>query len=205
MSNISSNTTRRFNALHIFVLVAIFMITAMFPGSALKRADAAGGGLTVEITVFGIPSESEASVTFYKVVEDLPYEITKQTTDHVVSFTTTFGGECTGSAGSIPGYNKPDPITIPLTKIKGQFVIRRSLTYVAEYIRVESIDVHPSVIRILKGFSELLKADVIPINASVQNVVWTSGDTNIATVAEGVVSGIGHGDHNNHRNYNRWS
>jgi uncharacterized protein YjdB len=169
------------------------MITAMFPGSALKSANAAGGGLTVEITVDGIPDETEASVTFLKIIEDIPYEITKQTTNHVVTFTTTFGGECTVTGGFIPGYNPPDSITIPLTKIKGQFVIRRTLTYVADTIKVDSIVVSPSALKILKGFSEILTADVFPVNASVQTVIWTSIDENVATVAGGVVSGINMG------------
>lgn len=193
MSTFSSTTHRRFNVLHIFVLVVVFMITAMFPGSALKSANAAGGGLTVEITVDGIPVGTEASVTFLKIVEDVPYEITKPTTDHVVTFTTTFGGDCTVTGGSIPGYNPPDSITIPLVKIKGQFVIRRTLIYVADTIRVDDIEVTPPTLDILKGFDKTLTSKIIPVNASVQDVVWTSGDTNIATVAEGVVSGIGMG------------
>ncbi|MBP1918377.1 Ig-like domain-containing protein [Youngiibacter multivorans] len=193
MSIFSSKTHRRFNVLNIFVLVVVFMITAMFPGSALKSANAAGGGLTVEITVDGIPDETEASVTFLKIIEDIPYEITKQTKDHVVTFTTTFGGDCTVTGGSIPGYNPPDSITIPLVKIKGQFVIRRTLTYVADTIKVDSIVVSPSALKILKGFSEILTADVFPVNASVQTVIWTSIDENVATVAGGVVSGINMG------------
>jgi uncharacterized protein YjdB len=97
------------------------------------------------------------------------------------------------TGGFIPGYNPPDSITIPLTKIKGQFVIRRTLTYVADTIKVDSIVVSPSALKILKGFSEILTADVFPVNASVQTVIWTSIDENVATVAGGVVSGINMG------------
>ncbi len=193
MSIFSSKANRRFNVLHIFVLVVVFIITAMFPGSAIKSANAAGGGITVEITVDGIPIGTEALVTFLKIVEDVPYEVTKSTTNHVVTFATTFGGECTVTGGSIPGYNPPDSITIPLTKIKGQFVIRRTLTYVAEDIKVENINVSPSTLQILKDFNGILTADIIPDNAAVQAVYWTTDDSSIATVTEGVVSGISMG------------
>lgn len=192
MTIFSSKTRNRFNVLHILVLVVVFMITAMFPGSALKSANAEVG-VTVEITVDGIPDGTEASVTFLKIVEDVPYEITKQTTDHVVTFITTFGGECTVTGVPIPGFLTPDPISIPLVKIKGQFVISRILTYVADTIRVDDIEVTPPTLDILKGFDDILTSKIIPVNASVQDVVWTSGDTNIATVAGGVVSGIGMG------------
>ncbi len=192
--SIFSSKNKRFHVINILVLAVMFILTAMFPGSALKSVNAAGGGLTVEITVDGIPDETEATVTFLKIIEDIPYQITKQTVDHVVSFSTTFGGECTVTAVSIPGFTTPDPISISLVKIKGQFVIRGTLTYVAATIKVDGIEVTPPTLDILKGFDGTLTAKIIPVNASVQSVVWTSSDENVATVYEGVVSGISMGD-----------
>ena len=47
-----------------------------------------------------------------------------------------------------------------------------------------------------------LKATVLPSNAGDKTVTWSSSDTNVATVDQGVVTGIKEGDKPHFADYN---
>lgn len=63
----------------------------------------------------------------------------------------------------------------------------------APIINVESVSLNKTSTTIKVGASETLTATVLPANAANKNVTWTSDKTNIATVNNGVVTGIAEG------------
>ena len=67
------------------------------------------------------------------------------------------------------------------TSVKAVFV---------EYTSVTSVELNKSSTTIKAGDNETLTATVKPDNAANKTVTWTSSDTNVATVADGVVTGV---------------
>ena len=60
-------------------------------------------------------------------------------------------------------------------------------------IRVESVKLSKNTTTIKVGQTDTLQANVLPTNATNKNVKWTSSNTNIVTVDNGVVKGISKG------------
>lgn len=58
---------------------------------------------------------------------------------------------------------------------------------------VREITLNKSTMSIIEGNCETLFPTVIPSNASNKNILWSSSDSNIATVADGVVVGVSDG------------
>jgi uncharacterized protein YjdB len=70
----------------------------------------------------------------------------------------------------------------------GRFEDTCTVTVTTE-VPVTGISMESSTVSILKGQSRKLVANVLPVNATNKTVVWSSGNTNIATVsADGVVT-----------------
>ena len=61
-------------------------------------------------------------------------------------------------------------------------------------VRVSGVTLDKSELSLKEGDIETLVASVLPSNASNKNVVWSSSDDSIATVDNGVVSGVGVGN-----------
>ena len=68
-----------------------------------------------------------------------------------------------------------------------------AVTVVKNTIKVTGITVNPSSITLGKGTTETLTAQVQPADAANQNVVWSTSNDKVATVAGGVVTGVGAG------------
>ena len=63
-------------------------------------------------------------------------------------------------------------------------------------VRVSGVTLDKSELSIKEGDTETLVASILPYNASNKNVVWSSSDDSIATVDNGVVSGVSAGNAN---------
>lgn len=63
-------------------------------------------------------------------------------------------------------------------------------------VKVESVSINKHATTIVKGSTETLMATVLPSNATNKLVIWTSDNTDIATVNEGVVTGVNGGECN---------
>lgn len=63
----------------------------------------------------------------------------------------------------------------------------------AEEIKVTGVSLNQNSIQILDGETVNLIATIAPSNASNKKIVWTSSDTNVAKVSNGVVTGISEG------------
>ena len=61
-------------------------------------------------------------------------------------------------------------------------------------VAVTSVAVSPSMLSLYVGDSDTLRATVLPENATDSTVTWTSDHTDIATVADGVVTGVAAGE-----------
>lgn len=60
-------------------------------------------------------------------------------------------------------------------------------------IKVESVSINKHTTTIVKGGTETLTATVLPNNATNKLVTWTSDNTDIVTVNEGVITGVNDG------------
>lgn len=59
-----------------------------------------------------------------------------------------------------------------------------------EIIKVTSVTLNTSSIELVEGASFNLTATISPSNADNQNVIWTTGDSSIATVKDGIVTAV---------------
>ena len=57
-------------------------------------------------------------------------------------------------------------------------------------IHVTSISLNKSSLRLQAGANAILAASISPVNADNKQVTWSSSDTGIATVEDGVVTGV---------------
>lgn len=60
-------------------------------------------------------------------------------------------------------------------------------------IEVAGIELNAMTLKMLTGHSEKLEAIVLPSNATDKQVIWSSSDTSVATVSEGVVTAVSEG------------
>ena len=76
---------------------------------------------------------------------------------------------------------------------RGWLALTDSVANVNETIHVTDVRLEPSNLVLLKGGTGTLKAILEPADASDRKVTWSSGDTGVATVADGVVTGVAGG------------
>lgn len=62
-----------------------------------------------------------------------------------------------------------------------------------EITKVTSVTLSPTMVDIKTGESQTITATVLPTNATDKSLTWTTNDSSIATVNEGVISGVGVG------------
>ncbi|MCL2682981.1 MAG: Ig-like domain-containing protein [Bacteroidales bacterium] len=83
---------------------------------------------------------------------------------------------------------------VTVTTVDGNKIANCTITVTAEPVPVTGVTLTPSSITLTKGTSSLpLNATVLPSNATNQTLLWSSKDTTIATVLNGVVTAITEG------------
>ena len=62
------------------------------------------------------------------------------------------------------------------------------------YVAVTGVTLDTGTATVNKGNTYTLTATVLPVNADVQTVTWSTSDSSVATVANGVITGVGCGE-----------
>lgn len=89
---------------------------------------------------------------------------------------------------------KPGTATITVTTADGNKTAQCAVTVTEKVvIPVSAITVSPKDATVKRGGSVTLTGEIQPENASNQNMIWTSDNESVATVAGGVVTGVAEG------------
>ena len=89
---------------------------------------------------------------------------------------------------------KPGNATITVTTADGNKTAQCAVTVTEKVvIPVSAITVSPKDAIVKTGASVTLTGEIQPENASNQNMIWTSDNEGVATVAGGVVTGVAEG------------
>lgn len=85
--------------------------------------------------------------------------------------------------------------TVPLGNTIGIANIIYNIKVTEKKVLISEISFNKQSMNLYVGNSEILYADILPINASNQNLKWTSSNTNIASVnSNGVVTALSNGE-----------
>ena len=182
-------------------------VTAVKEGTATVTATAAGDATksaTATITVNGEAAEivevtgisiSPATIT---VEEKGTTQLTavfapeNQTENPEVTWTSSDATIATvDSTGKVTGVKEGSAtITAKVTGTKGEFSATSAVTVTKKIVEVNSISLSATMLTVKKGTSAALTATVLPADATDPSVTWTSGDSAIATVENGTVTGV---------------
>ena len=116
-------------------------------------------------------------------------------TNQNITWTTSDKNIATVSNGVITGIAK-GTVTITATTEDGNYTASCEVEVkeeVASTVKVTGISLNKTNSTIKVGATDTLTATVLPTNATNQNVTWTTSDKNIATVSNGVITGIAKG------------
>ena len=100
---------------------------------------------------------------------------------------------------TLKGYGSGFSIEIPLRASSSQYPYcyvygaEIEVTYTAETIHPSSVSVSPSTASIEVGETVQLTETVLPSNATDKSVTWSSSNTSVATVSNGLVTGVSAG------------
>ncbi len=90
---------------------------------------------------------------------------------------------------------KPGSATITITEIKSGVTISVPVTVKSKNISVTGISLNKTKLDITKGSTEKLSANIIPSNATNENINWTTSNSKVATVtSSGKVIAVGFGN-----------
>lgn len=83
--------------------------------------------------------------------------------------------------------------TATITASVGEFSATCEVTVVTSKISVTGVTLDQTSVELEKGQSVTLTATVLPANATDKSIIWTSSNTSVATVTDGVVQAIASG------------
>lgn len=143
------------------------------------------GKVTLQVTVKWPEGVTPREVNVTLIREEV--ETTVPTINGIATFITDPAGKVIIKGEDIQGFITPIK-EIPL-RGKTKFVLE-TLTYVSADISVEGVTLDKNNVTLIEDDTVQLLASIIPPNASNQNVSWESSDENIATVVDGLVTGL---------------
>lgn len=156
-------------------------------GMTMMDVHAEGGMLTLNVHVEGLDPGVETWISVEKEEDGIITQYQSQSINHVASVTLPFGGSCTIISGDVSGYITAPPLSFSLSRIKGKFTIDKTVTYTKASIPISSVDIIPNDAILIIGQTLLLTVDIDPDNASNPTVLWSSSDTSVASVTNGLV------------------
>ena len=106
-----------------------------------------------------------------------------------VTWTSSNTSVATVSGGTVRAM-KSGTATIKVTTTDGGKTAECQVTVKAKVISVESVSLNKSTLTLTEGDSETLTATVYPDDATNKNVMWTSSNTSVATVSDGMVKAM---------------
>lgn len=84
-------------------------------------------------------------------------------------------------------------VTITATTTDGGLTAACEVTVYTPYIEVTSVTLNKYSLNFIEGESETLTATVMPVNATDKSIVWSSSNTMVATVDNGLVTAVKEG------------
>ena len=150
---------------------------------------------TGDVSVTGVSVSPTSTIIGVGGTVQLIETITpKKATNKNVAWTSSNPGVATvNNSGLVTGVADGNT-TITVKTVDGNYTATCSLSVSASYVATTGISVSPVSATIDVGDTENLTATISPINASNQNVIWSSNKTHVATVSDsGVVTGIAGG------------
>lgn len=153
----------------------------------LIHVSAEGGMITLNVHIEGLDLGTETLIIVEKVEDDVVTQYQSLSINHIASVSLPFGGSCTIIASDVSGYITPLPLTLSLSKIKGNFTIDKTVVYQKASNPVSTIQVSPLEATLITGESLQLQVDIDPDNASNPAVIWSTTDALVASVNDGLV------------------
>ena len=117
----------------------------------------------------------------------VPYTVLpSDATNKAVTWSTSNSSVATVSNGIVTGV-APGTATITVTTVDGGYTDTCTVTIKAAFIPVTGVTLNVDSLSLTLGVEAVLTATVTPYNATNKAVTWTSSDSTVATVSNGVV------------------
>jgi uncharacterized protein YjdB len=146
------------------------------------------------IAVTGVSLSKPSATILVNGTEQLTANITpSDATDKDVTWNSNNVSVATvGQNGVVTGISA-GIATITVTTRDGQLTSTCTVTVQSTAIAVTGVSLNPATLAMYIGDTETLAATVAPSNATNKAVTWTSSNTGVATVNDGVVTGVSTG------------
>lgn len=190
VSWISSNTA--------VATVEAGVVTAVAEGTATITASAGGKSAVCAVVVSKEIIEVESITldkTSFVMVEGDIEAITAtvlpdNATDKTVTWISSNTSVATVEDGIVMAISEG---TATITAIAGDVSATCQVTVEKKIIPVESVTLDKSSLEMVEGDTQSLTATVLPADATDKTVTWTSSNTSVATVSDGLVTAIAEG------------
>ena len=147
----------------------------------------AAEGIQIDPATISVEEEKTAALTAIL----LP---ATQNENPVISWTSSDNAVATVSDGVVTGVKEGNAtITASIRGEKGDFSATCEVTVTKKIVPVSDIVLSSNALSILKGETATLTASVLPEDATDKTIEWNVGNPKIATVADGVVTGVSAG------------
>lgn len=170
-------------------------VTAVKGGNTIISCTTADGGyvasckVTVTVPVTGISLSGKVSIGIGETTRLKPTIIPYNATNKNVHWYTSNSAVATVTDGLVKGISS-GTANITAMSEDGGYKVSHDIEVT---VSVSSITLNNYILSLGIGESSTLKATVSPSNAANKNITWASSDTDVATVKNGVVTGIGNG------------
>lgn len=181
-------------------------VTAKAAGTASITATTTDGGLTAacEVSVFvpEVPVVHVTSITLDKSSLNLAvgeYATLRATVlpenadDRSFTWRTSNSSIAQIDAGGRVTAISAGTVTVTATTNDSGLTAACEVSVYVPYVAVSSITLNKYALNLTEGESETLSATVLPANATDKNVVWSSGNTMVATIENGLVTAVKEG------------
>ncbi len=160
------------------------------PISITLRFANTGGGSTA---VTGVTLNKAATTLAVGQTELLTATVApSNATNKNVTWSSNNTGVATVSNGLVTAVAAGTAV-ISVTTADGSFVARCTTTVQTNSVAVTGVGLNKAATTLAVGQTELLTATVAPSNATNQNVAWSSNNTGVATVSNGLVTAVAAG------------
>jgi uncharacterized protein YjdB len=169
---------------YFVILTAALVLGCWACGEKEENPVIAVSSVSVSPTSVSIVAGTSATVTATVLPEDAD--------NKAVAWASANSAVATVAAGVITGI-AAGTTTVTVTTADGGRTASVAVTVTAAPVPVTSVSVAPTEVTIVEGTAATITATVAPANATNKSVAWTSSSDAIATVANGVVTGVAPG------------
>ena len=175
-------------------------ITAKSIGTAVVTATTEVGNFTAKckvtvlpIAVSGIKLEkTELSIAEGATTRLNATVLPENATDKSVLWSSSNEKVATVENGTITALSQGTAVIIATTK-DGNYTAYCAVTVTAANIPVKSVSLSQSTLTIVEGYTDVLTATILPSDATNQNIMWSTNNSNVATVDNGTITAVSPG------------